>query len=104
MHQLDAIGQRRTFLSMGDVSVPGLRQALLDPEVRVRLEVDPRPEPSAVIEGLWVSGGFLAGQVLRFSNNITCLIGGTGSGKSLSIELRFASRWRSTSTEACSRT
>jgi DNA repair ATPase RecN len=91
MHQADAIGQRRTYLSMGEVSIAGLKQALLDREARVRLEEDSRPNPQAVIEGMWVSSGFLSGQKLRFSENITCLIGGTGSGKSLSIELiRFA--------------
>ena len=56
----------------------GLKQARLDPEARVRLEVDDRPYPEAVIEGLWVSAGFLSGATLRFSENITCLIGGTG--------------------------
>jgi hypothetical protein len=76
---------------MGEVSVPGLRQALLDPEIRVRLMGDERLEPTATIEGMWVSGGFFEGQRLRLNPNITCLIGGTGSGKSLSLELlRYA--------------
>jgi hypothetical protein len=90
-HELDAIGHRHCYLSMDEVSVFGLRQALLDPEVRVRLMDDPRPRPRAVIEGVWVSGGFLDRQRLRFSDNINCLIGGTGAGKSLTLELiRYA--------------
>lgn len=52
---------------------------------------DPAPSPAPVIEGLWVSGGFMGGQTFRLNDNITCLIGGTGSGKSLTLELiRFA--------------
>ena len=90
-HELDAVGGRACYLSMGEPSISGLRQALLDPEIRVRLETDARPEPSATIDGLWVSGGFFEGQKLRLNPNISCLIGGTGSGKSLSLELiRYA--------------
>lgn len=90
-HELDATGLRHCYLSMGEVSVSGLRQALLDPEIRVRLMDDERPEPTATVEGMWVSGGFFQGQKLRLNPNITCLIGGTGSGKSLSLELiRYA--------------
>ena len=36
---------------------------------------------------MWVSGGFLNGQMLRFNENVNCFIGDTGSGKSISIEL-----------------
>lgn len=90
-HQLDAVGLRHSYMSMGALSIPGLRQALLDPEIRVRLMEDARPEPASTIDGTWVSGGFFQDQKLRLNPNITCLIGGTGSGKSLSLELiRYA--------------
>jgi hypothetical protein len=91
MHELDAVGSRHSYLSMGDPSLSGLRHALMDPQIRVRLMDDAMPEAPAAIVGLWVSGGFFEDQRLRFSTNITCLIGGTGSGKSLTLELlRFA--------------
>jgi PHP family Zn ribbon phosphoesterase len=91
MHHLDAVGTRSCYLKLDDISIWALRQATFDPQLRVRLGQDARPIPHSVIEALWVSGGFLGGQKLRFSDDITCLIGDTGSGKSLAIELiRFA--------------
>ena len=86
-HQLDAIGARHCYLKIDDISIDSLRQALLDPEMRVRFVDDDFPSPGRVIEGIWVSGGFLQGQTLRFNDNLNCLIGGTGVGKSLTVEL-----------------
>ena len=86
-HHLDGIGSRFCYLKMDEVSINGLRQALLDPDVRIKLVGDPRPDPEAVIEGVWAVGGFLGGQTIRFNDNFTCLVGGTGTGKSLTIEL-----------------
>jgi hypothetical protein len=90
-HHLDAVGTRHCRIKMDDVSVWALRQATFDPELRIQFATDPTQTPVMVIEGVWVSGGFLGGQKLRFSDDISCLIGDTGSGKSLTIELmRFA--------------
>jgi hypothetical protein len=90
-HQLDAIGRRHCYVAFDNPSLTGLRLACLDPDVRIRFMEDDRPEPESAIEGLWVSGGFLDDQVFRFSDNITCLIGDTGTGKSLTLELmRYA--------------
>ena len=36
---------------------------------------------------MWVTRGFLDGQEMRFNDNVSCLIGDTGSGKSVAIEL-----------------
>ncbi len=87
MHELDAIGTRFTYFKMEAVSAYGIRQALLDPAIRVRFAEDQTIEPQSTIEGLWVAGGFLDSQQLRFSDNLTCVIGDTGSGKSLALEL-----------------
>lgn len=90
-HQLDAIGARHCYLKMDDVSVEGIKQALLDPHMRIRFTCDEQPAPERIIEGMWVTGGFLQGQMFRFSDDVSCLIGGTGVGKSLTVELlRFA--------------
>jgi len=90
-HHLDSIGHRHCYISMDEPSIVGLRLAFLDPDVRVRLMGEDHSGPETAIEGLWVAGGFLANQGFRFNDNITCLIGDTGSGKSLTIELlRYA--------------
>ena len=90
-HQLDGMSYRYSLLKMDDRSLSGLKLALIDPDIRVRLSGDEDSIPESVILGMWVSGGFLSGQKLRFSDNVSCLIGDTGSGKSVAIELiRFA--------------
>ena len=91
-HKLDKdMAKRHTFLKMAERSINGLKLALLDPDIRVRLPQDPAPTPECTILGLWVTNGFLDGQKMRFNAGVNCLIGNTGSGKSLTIELiRFA--------------
>lgn len=90
-HCIDAIGRRLTYVKLGSFTLRALRQAFLDPELRVRLVSDAIPTQPVAIEGLTVTGGFLGGEVFRFSPDLNCLIGGTGVGKSLTLELlRFA--------------
>ena len=90
-HQLDGMSYRYSLLKMDERSLSGLKLALIDADIRVRLSGDKDTVPSSAILGMWVSGGFLSGQKLRFSDNVNCLIGDTGSGKSVAIELiRFA--------------
>ena len=90
-HQLDGMAYRYSLLKMDERSLSGLKMALIDADIRVRLSTDEDVVPSSAILGMWVSGGFLSGQELRFSEHVNCLIGDTGSGKSVAIELiRFA--------------
>jgi hypothetical protein len=90
-HRVTGIGTRHCHLKMDEITVEGIKQSLLDPIMRVKLTPDPRPVPDLVIEGMWVTGGFLQGQKFRFADDLSCLIGGTGAGKSLTLELlRFA--------------
>ena len=90
-HQLDGMSYRYSLLKMDERSLSGLKLALIDADIRVRLSSDEDSVPASVILGMWVSGGFLTGQKLRFSDHVSCLIGDTGSGKSVAIELiRFA--------------
>lgn len=86
-HQLDGIAYRHSFLKMDEKSLSGLKLALIDPGIRVRLANDDSPTVSCSILGMWVTGGFLDGQQLRFNDNVNCFIGDTGSGKSVAIEL-----------------
>jgi len=86
-HELDNMASRFSFLKMGQRSLSGLKLALIDPEMRVRLQTEDNPLPKDAIIGMWVTGGFLDGQQFRFNDNVTCLIGDTGSGKSVCLEL-----------------
>ena len=86
-HQLDGIGSRYSFFKMDERSISGLKLALIDPDIRVRMMEDEVPSPSCSIIGMWVTGGFLDGEKLRFNDNVSCFIGDTGSGKSVAIEL-----------------
>ena len=86
-HQLDGMAYRYSFLKMDDRSISGLKLALIDPDIRVRLADDESPSVSCSILGMWVTFGFLDGQTIRFNDNVNCFIGDTGSGKSIAIEL-----------------
>ena len=86
-HQLDGIGSRYSLLKMDERSISGLKLALIDPDIRVRMMEDEVPSPSCSIMGMWVTGGFLDNEKIRFNDNVSCFIGDTGSGKSVAIEL-----------------
>ena len=91
-HKLrEDMASRHTYLKMGERNLNGVKLALLDPDIRVRFPDDKSLTPDCTILGLWVTGEFLDGQKMRFNDGVNCLIGNTGAGKSLTIELiRFA--------------
>jgi hypothetical protein len=61
-----------------------LRVALVDPTVRVRACASvPRSIPR--ICGVAITGGFLNEETIHFNDNLNCLIGGRGTGKSTAI-------------------
>ncbi len=90
-HTLNALGknasnQRRvTRYKMDSPSFDGLRVALEDADARVRIE-EHIPLAIPRVLGISIEGGFLAGQVLGFSPNLNCIIGGRGTGKSTAFE------------------
>lgn len=96
-HSLAALGRnangnrRLTRLKMESLTFDALRIALLDCAARVRLE-DLIPPSIPHFIGMKLEGGFLKNQVVHFSRNLTCIIGGRGAGKSTMLEsLRVAS-------------
>jgi len=96
-HFLTALGrnasgnQRLTRFKMEAPTFDSLRIALLDSVARVRLE-DLIPPSIPHFIGMKLEGGFLKNQVVHFSRNLTCIIGGRGAGKSTMLEsLRVAS-------------
>jgi PHP domain len=86
-HLIANIASRFSFIKMSERSISGLKLALIDPEMRIRLVDDNKPTPNRNILAMWVTGGFLNEQVFRFSDNVNCLIGDTGAGKSVALEL-----------------
>lgn len=88
---VEEIGKRHTLIKMSSLTIEGLRQAFLDHESRVKLPQDLSEERYGRILGARWEGGFLDGVSIRFSDNLNCLIGGKGTGKSTIIEtIRYA--------------
>ncbi len=89
-HALTGIGRRRTWIKAGRPDLCGLRHALDDPDLRVRLTDPADREIHPVITRVALTGGFLSGTSLELSPDLNCLLGGTGAGKSLVLEaIRF---------------
>lgn len=74
------------FIKMSNVSVEAFRQAFLDPDSRIRLHSDPKPEPHAEFLAMTWEGGFLRDTSVHFNENLNVLVGGRGTGKSTMIE------------------
>ena len=86
--------ERITHIKMTTACFEGLKQALQFPDTRVRFPSDVPKSPSPRILGIEIiSGnekGFFKKLQIAFSDNLTCLIGPRGSGKSTIIEsLRY---------------
>jgi len=88
---IEQIGTKRTFIKLGSSSVEGLRQAFLDWGSRMKLEHElVVPRFSRIVAANW-QGGFLDGLDIHFNENMNCLIGGRGTGKTTIIEtIRYA--------------
>jgi ABC-type lipoprotein export system ATPase subunit/histidinol phosphatase-like PHP family hydrolase len=88
----NADGERKlTRVKVDSLDFEALKIAFLFHESRLRLEnVIPDRIPHFV--GISLQGGILDEQSVRFSKNLTCIIGGRGTGKSTMLEcLREAS-------------
>ncbi len=87
----ERIGEVATWIKMDYVGVEGLRQAFLDPESRIAYN-----DPSVLRRGgrilaLAWEGDFLDGIRFPLNEELNCLIGGKGTGKSSVIEtIRYA--------------
>ncbi|HAU0926969.1 TPA: AAA family ATPase [Legionella pneumophila] len=90
----NTIGYRYTWIKMSNPSIESLRQAFLDHESRIILPEnnyqDINPSEKQKIEKIVSisikNTAFLADQIIYFSPNMNCVIGGRGSGKSTLIE------------------
>lgn len=90
-HSLGLLGRnavsakRITRYKMDVPSFAALRIAFEDADARVRIE-DQIPQSVPRVVGIFLDGGFLDQQVIRFSPNLNCIIGGRGTGKSTTFE------------------
>ena len=86
-HSMNAFGKnasgadRLTRFKLDELSFDGLRIALISHDSRVRLE-DDVPVALPRFKEIKVSGGILDGMAIQLSNNMNCIIGGRGTGKS----------------------
>ena len=79
------IGFRYSWIKMSEPSIEALRQAFLDHESRIRLGASSPEETQRhpIIQRVEITGAkFYQSGDLSFSSNLTCVIGGRGSGKS----------------------
>lgn len=86
-HYLKDIGGKEyiTRVKMTAPGFSGLLRAFEDPETRIRFH-DPQGPSIKTILGIKFDGGFLDQQIVSFTSNLNCLIGGRGTGKSSCIE------------------
>ncbi|MFZ2655460.1 MAG: PHP domain-containing protein [Victivallales bacterium] len=73
-----------TRIKLAEFSFNALRVALIDPMARVRACASV-PHAIPRIHGVAITGGFLHGTIIHFSDNLNCFIGGRGTGKSTAI-------------------
>jgi ABC-type lipoprotein export system ATPase subunit/histidinol phosphatase-like PHP family hydrolase len=90
-HALTALGRnaaganKMTRYKMQSLSFDALKHAMRESDSRVRLE-DELPRAVPVVTGVRFNAGFLKDQAIHFSPNLTCIIGGRGTGKSTMFE------------------
>ncbi|MGY8873171.1 MAG: AAA family ATPase, partial [Pseudomonadales bacterium] len=83
----NAEGNRKlTRFKVDELSFDALRISLMSYESRVRLE-DIIPEKVAKFLGVHIKGGLLNDQIVDFSDNLSCIIGGRGAGKSTLMDI-----------------
>ena len=93
-HLANTLGYRYSWIKMSNPSIESLRQAFLDNQSRIMLPEDVNNDTHPKLKykhphivSIEISDvAFLENQTIYFSNNLNCLIGGRGSGKSTIIE------------------
>ncbi|BAX81749.1 TrlF family AAA-like ATPase [Labilibaculum antarcticum] len=90
-HTTDRLGtnadgeKKLTRIKLDIISFHAFRIALISSNSRVRIE-NLIPEKLPRFVGVSLNGGLLANQIIHFSSNLTCIIGGRGAGKSTLLE------------------
>ncbi len=88
-----ARADRVTHIKMTRLGLSGLKQALMFPDTRIRYPDNLPTPPSPRILGVQIRGNedsFFEDETIAFAENLNCLIGVRGSGKSTVVEaLRY---------------
>jgi len=86
-HSIAEIGKRFTYIRMGEPDFWSLRNALEDPETRIRMQSDYRPdEDKTRIIGIAFSSE-KKWSYIAFNSNLNCIIGKKRTNKSTIIDL-----------------
>lgn len=91
-HSINKLGtnaegnKKLTRFKVDELSFKALRIALMSYESRVRIE-DVIPEKVPKFVKVQIKGGLLDDQFIDFSSNLSCIIGGRGTGKSTLMEI-----------------
>jgi len=86
-HSIEEIGQRFTYIRMGKPDFWSLRNALENPETRIRIQKDYKPDTDKTkILGIAFSTGG-KWSYIAFNSNLNCIIGKKRTNKSTIIDL-----------------
>jgi len=86
-HAIDEIGKRFTYIRMGKPGFWSLRNALENPETRIRMQSDYKPDEAKTrILGIAFSTGGKWSHI-AFNSNLNCIIGKRRTNKSTIIDL-----------------
>ena len=77
-------GRLWTRMKLTELTWEGFRTAMIDPTARVRAK-QALPKAIPRVRGIAMTGGFLNGEIIHFSDNLNCFIGGRGTGKSTAV-------------------
>jgi hypothetical protein len=89
-HRLDYIGKNSMWLKMDAPSLNGLRQIAFEPLTRIITESKPLSDAKPRVLGMFSNGSLLRDGLFAFNEDLNCIIGGRGAGKSAVIDyLRF---------------
>ncbi len=79
------------LIKMTRPTFAAFKVAFLDPASRIRLSSDATKQPVGRVLSMAITGGYLDGLKVNFSDHLNTVIGGRGTGKSTLLEcLRFA--------------
>ena len=88
-----ARSNRVTYAKMTHLGMQGLRDAIQFPDTRIRFPEDLPTPTSPIVKGMRIDGGdasFFNDLTIAFAENLSCIIGTRGSGKSTVVEaLRY---------------